>query len=615
MRDTTAWAISIVSLSIFCIPIIIGIGYSRGWNVSLTTGLYEFETVYNSKRFWPEPNAYKENADIDANIPGRDWPSASSTWYYWKLRPAGVSFCQTEEFDPVTEPYVLSCDIPQSTASTKAFVWSCYLLHQVTIWAIIYKAQKLHRDDTHYNSQLRWYNGVSLLANALFYILHLIQTHTTYDATAQDVTEASSQASVIVLLVMVLLMEYKSRGLFLGWPASNDPAKICCCGRRDRNNSLSWRFPSSPTELVRKYHGYAFSWATIFTLWYHPMEATAAHVTGFLHTGILLIQQSLIFTPMHLNKYWRVTIEIFVAIHGSITAAQNRHMNGLFLFGFLWMFVFTQIHGLPYYLAFVEKTNEESLEHRTAEYDGEETDYQRNKISVLGRDPYLLTFRRFIPSSRWKRRFLRLVPPILYFIIVIVSYLTWLGADDQTLVGQIGGVIRIPIILYLLVVFVAIVCWGMLTASNATCIYCKESTNSKGAQEEVKDDGNEEEHLEDDNSSNEAMPASATDPSNKEDARKDVGSVGPGKVLATLFFCYGIVVAVSILFEAIHIQMNLTVQMVSLCAIISVCALFSMIVMEKDMRRIELGPPQLVGAIDEKGLAQLTNASTHADDV
>ena len=91
--------------------------------------------------------------------------------------------------------------------------------------------------------------------------MHLLQTHTTYDALAQDVTEASSQASVIMLLVMILLMEYKTRGLFLGWPANASTAQC-------------WHFPLHPLELMRKYHGYAFSWATIFTLWYHPMEPT-----------------------------------------------------------------------------------------------------------------------------------------------------------------------------------------------------------------------------------------------------------------------------------------------------------------------------------------------------
>jgi hypothetical protein len=563
MRDVIAWSIAVASLTIFCIPILIGAGYARGWNVSLTTGTFQFETVENAKRFWPEPNSYEQNADIDSNIPGRDFATASSTWYYWKLRPAGVDYCQPGEFDPITEPYVLSCDVPQSTAGTKAFVWSCYLIHQVTIWGIIFKAQRIHKDDTQYHSDLKWYNGVSFLVNANFYIFHLIQTHTTYDATAQDVTEASSQSSVILLLVMVLLMEYKSRGLFLGWPASSDPANVCC---RRCNNNCSWRLPSSPVELVRKYHGYAFSWATIYTLWYHPMESTAAHVTGFMHVGILLIQQSLIFTPMHLNRYWRMTLEVWVAIHGAITAAQNQHMSGMFLFGFIWMAVFTQIHGLPYYLAFVEKSIEMSND------DNEDTDEAKT-----GAPSYLNTFYQVVPSSLWKRWCLRLVPPILYFIVVIASYQTWLSVADQSLGQQMSGIIRIPLILYLMVLFLAIVAWGMVAASNAVCGCSKDKDVEVQAEEED-------------------SPAAAIETSTDAEittARRDVVGTGPGKVLAALFFAYGIMVAVSVVFESFHVQMNLLVQMIVLVGIFAVLALFVMVVMEKDMRRVELGPPQL----------------------
>ena len=433
----------------------------------------------------------------------------------------------------------------------------------MAIWAIIFKAQRIHKDDTQYHLELKWYNRVSFVVNALFYVLHLVQTHITYDATAQDVTEASSQASVILLLVMVLLMEYKSRGLFLGWPASTDPANICC---RKCNNNCSWRLPSSPVELVRKYHGYAFSWAAIFTFWYHPMESTAAHVTGFMHVGIILIQQSLMFTPMHLNKYWRMTLEVWVALHGAITAAQGQHMSGMFLFGFIWMAIFTQIHGLPYYLAFVEKSNEISND------EGEETEGKTTS--------YLEAFYEVVPSSRWKRWSLRLVPPILYFIVVIVSFQTWLSVADRSLGAQMSGIIRIPLILYLLVLFVAIVAWGMLTASNALCVCGNDKEAEVEAEEEV--------------TSSAAIETSADVETT---SRKDVGA-GPGKVLAALFFAYGIMVAVSVVFESLHVQMDLIVQMVVLVGVFAVLALFAMVVMERDMRRVALGPPQLPGTAE-----------------
>lgn len=40
----------------------------------------------------------------------------------------------------------------------------------------------------------------------LFHLLHLVQTHVTYDATAKDVVIQSSQASVIMMLVFVICL-------------------------------------------------------------------------------------------------------------------------------------------------------------------------------------------------------------------------------------------------------------------------------------------------------------------------------------------------------------------------------------------------------------------------
>ena len=275
----TAWLVANFVLLVICIPLLMGIGYyARGWNANLTTGQYEFHTVKDSTRFWPEPNDYVENEELDSLIDGRNFESASGLWYYWKYRPSGSDdVCMDVlvgddgnviEVDPIKEPYVMSCSVPQATVGTRAVVWICYLVHQCLIWGIIYKAQKEHERNTTYHHSLRWYNVWSLIVNCCGYLLHLVQTHTTYDALALDVTEASSQASVIMLLVMILLMEYKTRGLFLGWPSTTANASTTTERRR------CWHFPLHPLELIRKYHGYAFSWATIFTLWYHPMEPT-----------------------------------------------------------------------------------------------------------------------------------------------------------------------------------------------------------------------------------------------------------------------------------------------------------------------------------------------------
>ncbi len=81
--------------------------------------------------------------------------------------------------------------------------WLCYLGHQFTVWALIYKAQY---QKTTYSSKLRRFNWELLAVNGFFHILHLIQTHVFYTALADSVTVWSSQASVIAILVFALLI-------------------------------------------------------------------------------------------------------------------------------------------------------------------------------------------------------------------------------------------------------------------------------------------------------------------------------------------------------------------------------------------------------------------------
>ena len=45
-------------------------------------------------------------------------------------------------------------------------------------------------------SKLKWYNWASLAVNAVFHILHLVQSHWTYDGISQDVSLSSSQVNL-----------------------------------------------------------------------------------------------------------------------------------------------------------------------------------------------------------------------------------------------------------------------------------------------------------------------------------------------------------------------------------------------------------------------------------
>jgi hypothetical protein len=114
-----------------------------------------------------------------------------------------------------------------------------------------------------YTRGLHPVNVWALGGNALFIGLHWLQTRLWYDGLAQDVHEVTSFASVAVMLVVILIMENHRRGLFFG-----------------RKVSLV----SAAGEVARKYHGYYFAWAIVYTFWYHPMENTLGAPDGlFLH--------------------------------------------------------------------------------------------------------------------------------------------------------------------------------------------------------------------------------------------------------------------------------------------------------------------------------------------
>ena len=224
-------------------------------------------------------------------------PDQGASWYYWKL--------------------------PNPTFWTRATAWTFYLLHQFSLWGLIYYAQTRVKK---YSTRLHRVNYLALGVNTFFILLHVLQTHIWYDGLAQDVSIWSSQISVIILLVWVLLMENSRRGMFFGKkiPVSKEIARV-----------------------ARKYHGYFFAWATIYTFWYHPTISTSGHLIGFLYMFLLLLQGSLFFTRIHVNRWWTLAQEGGVLIHGTIVAVyQGADLWPMFAFGFGGIFVITQMHGL-----------------------------------------------------------------------------------------------------------------------------------------------------------------------------------------------------------------------------------------------------------------------------
>lgn len=231
------------------------------------------------------------------------YPDKGPFWYYWILN----------------EP----------TWITRATAWGGYFLHQLSMWWLIYYAQV---KKPKYGNKLHWFNVLALGLNLFFIILHILQTKVWYDGLAQDVPEWTSFASVAFLLFMVLVMENQRRGIALG-------------------KKVGWLIPAG--QVLRKYHGYYFSWAAIYTFWYHPIEITYGHLFGFFYMFLILIQGSIFFTNFHTNKWWTVFIETFVIIHAIFVAfftietmAETTHGGWHFLFGWVLIFLVTQVYGL-----------------------------------------------------------------------------------------------------------------------------------------------------------------------------------------------------------------------------------------------------------------------------
>jgi hypothetical protein len=224
-------------------------------------------------------------------------PDSGANWYYWKL--------------------------PNRDAVVQTIVWILYAAHQIFVWFSFYYARK---HNLKFSDKLSKINYVLLVGNLVFVLLRILQTHLWYDGLAQDAPIWSSQWSVILFLSFMLVIDNPRRGLLLGVKAP---------------------FSQRITNWIKTYHPYYFWWAFVYTFWFHPATGTIAHLFGFLYMFLLFTQGSLMYTTMHLNKYWMAFLESFVLLHGTIVALyQGTPLWSMFFFGFLGMVIFTYIHGL-----------------------------------------------------------------------------------------------------------------------------------------------------------------------------------------------------------------------------------------------------------------------------
>jgi hypothetical protein len=230
------------------------------------------------------------------------------SWYYWQL--------------PTRDFWAMN------------LTWGLYLANQISIWAIIYFAQKDRYGFQKTTSLgLRKYTLYALVITIAFVAFHLIQTQLLFDGLAQDVPILTSQGSVIILLAIVIIIENQRRGIFLGRKAGKP-------------------FTENVAAFFRGAHKYIFAWALIYTFWFHPMATDPQLLSGFFYMFLLFTQLIIAWTPLHLDKRWVIILESYVAIHAVIVAAWNTSFFGgaemwpMFLSGFAFMFVFTYMYAV-----------------------------------------------------------------------------------------------------------------------------------------------------------------------------------------------------------------------------------------------------------------------------
>lgn len=225
-------------------------------------------------------------------------PDTGAAWYYWKL--------------------------PEPTRATRISAWAPYVLHQALLWYFIFRLNQSKKRPDHTLSMWNWW---LLGVNAAFVALHFLQTAITYDGTAQDVPVWSSQYSVIFMLVLILIMKNRWRGLFFG-------RKV--------------RLPQDGVRLTSSIHSYYIAWAVAYTFWFHPVVSSWAHVIGFFYMFLLFIQLSLGRTRVHVDKLWTLALEVVVLVHGTTVAyfTQQSIIWTMFFTGFLTILIVTQIYGL-----------------------------------------------------------------------------------------------------------------------------------------------------------------------------------------------------------------------------------------------------------------------------
>ena len=268
-------------------------------------------------------------ADEEKVIPFRYWWGITGCALLMGLMFAVAPFSAEFELAPDRGDWWYAWQLLEPTFWSRLSAWVPYLVHQVSIWFLIYQAQQVRPK---YIFGLHTFNLWAIGINVFFILVHLAQTKIFYDGLAQDMHEATSFMSVVVMLFMIYIMENRRRGYFFG-------------------KSVPLKFMDTVATPLRRYHGYYFSWAIIYTFWYHPFEMTSGHIAGFAYMFLLLLQGSLFFTRYHTNRVWTMFLETLFLVHGALVAAfimnpGQHEFWSMFLFGGIGLFLITHLHGM-----------------------------------------------------------------------------------------------------------------------------------------------------------------------------------------------------------------------------------------------------------------------------
>ena len=260
-------------------------------------------------------------------FPYRVWWGLTGCALFMGLILAAAPYSQGVSIGPDLGDFWYYWQRDDATAWSRLSAWVPYCAHQISIWYLIARARQAR---PRYVMGLHTFNLWAIGVNGFFMVLHVVQTKFFYDGLAQDVHEATSMGSVILMLFLIMLMENRRRGLWFGKPV----AALNTAG-----------------DAVRRYHGYYFSWAIIYTFWYHPVETTPGHLAGYAYMSLLLLQSSLFFTRFHVNRWWTMFLETLFVVHGALIAwyvmnPGDHRFWSMFLFGGVGVFLVTHLYGL-----------------------------------------------------------------------------------------------------------------------------------------------------------------------------------------------------------------------------------------------------------------------------